>query len=76
MRSALLTAARSQRFAAACRPARFYSISPKSASASKLVGIDPAKLNISKTGSPKPLSKPEDLVFGAQFTGMSVRAPQ
>lgn len=69
MRSALLAANRSQRFAA-CRAARFYSIPAQAASSSKLRGLDASKLSISKTSSPKSLSKPEDLVFGQQFTGM------
>lgn len=59
MRSALLGAARTQRAV----PARFYS------QASQLRGLDASKLSITKTQNPKPLTKPEDLVFGKEFTG-------
>ncbi|KAK9793128.1 putative Branched-chain amino acid aminotransferase [Seiridium cardinale] len=48
--------------------ARWYSIQPEAASTSKPVGIDPAKLTLTKTSSPKTPSDPKDLVFGRQFT--------
>jgi branched-chain amino acid aminotransferase len=49
--------------------ARWYSIQPEAASSSKPVGIDPAKLHITKTSSPKTPSDPKSLVFGREFTG-------
>lgn len=58
--------------APALRSSRFYSIKASAASASKLQGLDPKKLTITETTSPKSLSKPEDLVFGKTFTGMAV----
>ncbi|KAM3558942.1 hypothetical protein MY1884_003724 [Beauveria asiatica] len=59
MRAALLGAARVQR---AVPMARFYS------QAAKLSGLDASKLSITKTKSPKALTKPEELVFGKEFT--------
>lgn len=56
--------------APALRSSRFYSIKAAAASASKLQGLDPKKLTIQETTTPKSLSKPEDLVFGKTFTGM------
>lgn len=61
MRSALLGAARMQR---AMPAGRFYS-----AAASQLRPLDASKLSITKTQSPKTLSRPEDLIFGNKFTG-------
>jgi len=49
--------------------ARSYSIAPQAASSSKLLDIDPRKLVVEKSTAPGPLKKPEDLVFGANFTG-------
>lgn len=60
MRSALLGAARVQR---TMPMGRFYS------QASQLPGLDASKLSITKTQSPKALQKPEELVFGKEFTG-------
>lgn len=73
-RSALRTASRSSRALPAYRPARFFSLKAEAASASKHHFLDASKLSITKTKSPKELSKPEDLVFGKEFTGAS-RAP-
>lgn len=42
---------------------RFYS------QAATLRGLDASKLSITKTQSPKALTKPEELVFGKEFTG-------
>lgn len=48
---------------------RLYSIKAEAASVSKLQILDPSRLTITKTKTPKQLSKPEDLVFGREFTG-------
>ena len=71
MRSLILprAALRTARLMPVYRSARLFSVKAEAASASKLSGIDPKKLSITKTTSPKPLSKPEDLVFGKEFTG-------
>lgn len=68
-RAALRTATRPALLTPLNRPARLYSIKADAASASTLKGIDPRKLSITKTSTPKKLSKPEDLVFGREFTG-------
>jgi branched-chain amino acid aminotransferase len=49
--------------------ARQYSISPETASETKLQDIDPTQLVLQKTTDPKALKKSEDLVFGQNFTG-------
>ena len=49
---------------------RCFSATP--VAASQLAGLDPAKLTVSKTNTPKELTAPQDLVFGKTFTGMSV----
>lgn len=65
-------ACRAQRLSlGVCQPARAYSISPETASDSKLQDIDPTQLVIERTRDPKPLKKSEDLVFGQNFTGKS-----
>lgn len=71
MRNALLRSARTSTFAAANRGVQFYSIKAQAASAAKGQGLDPSKLTITETKNPKALSKPEDLVFGREFTGTS-----
>ncbi|AEO58981.1 hypothetical protein MYCTH_2306813 [Thermothelomyces thermophilus ATCC 42464] len=48
--------------------ARQYSASPAAAPQTKLQDIDPAQLVLNTTPNPKPLKKPEDLVFGRNFT--------
>ncbi|KAK4103324.1 branched-chain amino acid aminotransferase II [Parathielavia hyrcaniae] len=48
--------------------ARQYSITPEAASETKLQDIDPSRLVINTTTSPKPLKKAEDLIFGRNFT--------
>ena len=48
---------------------RQYSIKPHAASTSKPLDIDPRKLVVEKTSHPKALMKPEELVFGRNFTG-------
>lgn len=47
---------------------RQYSIKLDAAATTRPVDIDPSRLVIEKTKTPKPLQKPEDLVFGATFT--------
>jgi branched-chain amino acid aminotransferase len=48
--------------------ARSYSITPEAASTSKPLDIDPSKLVVEKTTKPGSLKKPEELIFGANFT--------
>jgi branched-chain amino acid aminotransferase len=48
---------------------RQYSITPEAASDSKPQDIDPSKLVVEKTTTPGALKKPEDLIFGRNFTG-------
>ncbi|KAL6886414.1 aminotransferase [Trichoderma longibrachiatum] len=67
-RTALLSASRASRFLPAHRPARLYSIKAEAASHSKQRPLDASRLTIEKTKKPKPLSKPENLVFGKEFT--------
>lgn len=47
---------------------RSYSIKPTS-KAAELPGLDPAKLQITKTSTPKELTPNEELLFGKTFTG-------
>ena len=49
--------------------ARAYSITPQAASDSKPLDIDPSKLVVEKTKTPGSLKKPEELIFGRNFTG-------
>jgi len=42
---------------------------PDAAAIAKLPGIDPSKLEVSKTTSAKDIVPPEELVFGRTFTG-------
>ncbi|KAK5987841.1 Protein TWT2 [Cladobotryum mycophilum] len=67
-RTALLSATRASRLAPVCRPARLYSIKAEAASSAQPRPLEASRLNITKTSKPKPLSKPEDLVFGKEFT--------
>jgi branched-chain amino acid aminotransferase len=46
-----------------------FSVKAEAASIASQNDIDPRKLQITKTTNPKGLSKPEDLVFGREFTG-------
>lgn len=69
-RTALLSATRASRFLPAYRPAaRFYSIKAEAASHSKQRPLDASRLSVEETKAPKELLKPEDLVFGKEFTG-------
>ena len=54
---------------ASWQASRKYSITPEAASLSQPQDIDPSKLVIEKTSKPGSLKKPEELVFGANFTG-------
>lgn len=47
---------------------RWYSIHPEAASAAKPLDIDPTRLSITKTKSPKTPKDPSQLVFGREFT--------
>ncbi|KAL7960331.1 aminotransferase [Trichoderma compactum] len=67
-RTALLSATRASRFLPAYRPARFYSIKAEAASHAKQRPLDASRLSVQETTAPKGLSKPEDLVFGKEFT--------
>ena len=67
--TALRSATRAPRALPACYAARPFSVKADHASASKQRALDPSKLQITKTKHPKALSKPEDLVFGKEFTG-------
>ena len=53
-------------------PHRLYSIQSEQDAMAKLPSIDPSKLTISKTSSPKSLIPPEELIFGRTFTGTSL----
>ena len=46
---------------------RHFSSTP--AVASRLAGLDPSKLKVTKTSTPKELTPAKDLVFGKTFTG-------
>lgn len=48
---------------------RQYSIKLDAAATTRPNDIDPSRLVLQETKSPKPLQKQEDLVFGATFTG-------
>lgn len=56
---------------AARESSRPYSIKADSASTIKPQDIDPSKLSITKTTTPKELVPPNELVFGRTFTGQS-----
>lgn len=69
-RNAVWAATRSSRTLQAARPLRLFSIKAEAASDFKQKALDPSRLSITETSNPKPLSKPETLVFGREFTGM------
>ena len=52
-----------------CRSARAYSIHADASVGTKIQDIDPTKLSIEKTTTPKALLPPEELIFGRNFTG-------
>jgi len=68
-RSALLKQSPSRLILGAWESSRSYSIQAKAASTVKLQDIDPGKLSITKTTTPKELVPPNELVFGKTFTG-------
>ncbi|KAI0377737.1 branched-chain-amino-acid aminotransferase [Hypomontagnella monticulosa] len=47
---------------------RWYSIQPEAASVAKPLDVDPSRLSITKTQSPKTPKDPAELVFGREFT--------
>lgn len=56
---------------AAWGASRTYSVKAEAASATKIQNIDPTKLSIVRTKTPKELLPHNELVFGRTFTGMS-----
>lgn len=68
-------AVRSSKLSCSSRNRRWYSIHADAASATKLAEIDPSKLSIQKTATPKDLLPPEELVFGRTFTGTAHACP-
>lgn len=50
---------------------RTYSLRTGDASNEGLPGLDPSKLSITQTITPKDLVPPEQLIFGRNFTGMA-----
>lgn len=52
-----------------CRSQRPYSIHADASVGTKIQDIDPTKLSITKTTTPKDLLPPEELIFGHSFTG-------
>lgn len=68
-RTALLSASRASRFLPAYRPARFYSLKATATSTSVQRPLEASRLSVEQTKNPKSLTKPEDLVFGKEFTG-------
>lgn len=51
---------------------RLLSVKAEAASTHQQKALDPSKLSITKTTKAKTLSKPEDLVFGREFTGKDI----
>lgn len=66
--TALRSATRASRALPTCYAARPYSIKAQAASASGQAPLVASKLQVTKTTKPKTFSKPEDLVFGREFT--------
>ncbi|KAK6582462.1 hypothetical protein PZA11_004870 [Diplocarpon coronariae] len=66
--AALCKRSPSSLLAAACQQLRLYSIQAEAASTIKLQEIDPSKLSITKTTTPKELVPQNELVFGRTFT--------
>jgi branched-chain amino acid aminotransferase len=52
-----------------CRSQRAYSIHADASVGTKINNIDPSKLSITKTTTPKTLLPPGELIFGHTFTG-------
>jgi hypothetical protein len=68
-RSALFKQSPSRLILGTWESSRSYSIQAKAASTVKLQDIDPAKLSVTNTTTPKELVPPNELVFGRTFTG-------
>lgn len=51
---------------------RQFSVELSAAAATKTSDLDPSRLVVQETKNPKPLQKPEELVFGSTFTGASL----
>lgn len=51
---------------------RFYSIQPTSSTTPRLPELDPSKLEITQTTTPKELTPPKELAFGKKFTGIVI----
>lgn len=56
---------------AALSSTRWFSIKAEAASDFTQKALDASRLSVTETQSPKPLSEPETLVFGKEFTGAS-----
>jgi branched-chain amino acid aminotransferase len=56
---------------ASLRCRRAYSIHADASVGTKIQDIDPTKLTITKTQTPKDLLPPEELIFGRNFSGGS-----
>ena len=69
LRAAATQASRPASLSQQWRATRQYSIKPHAASTAQIQDLDPSKLTIEKTSKPKALKKPEELVFGRNFTG-------
>ncbi|KAG6109276.1 branched-chain-amino-acid transaminase bat2 [Claviceps sp. LM219 group G6] len=67
-RTAVWAAVSPSRNIQAARPFRCFSVKAEAASDAKQKALDPSKLTITQTSSPKKLSKPETLIFGREFT--------
>ncbi|KAH9885523.1 branched-chain-amino-acid aminotransferase [Xylariomycetidae sp. FL2044] len=57
-----------QTTATTAKTRRWYSIKPEAASAAKPVDIDPTRLSIEQTKTPKSIVDPAQLIFGREFT--------
>jgi hypothetical protein len=68
LRTAPRQSFRSWRSIGAALPQRYYSIHADHA-AERLQEIDPTKLSIQNTGTPKKLQDPKELLFGHSFSG-------
>jgi hypothetical protein len=64
----------SLRFRSLARPSwqRSYSLRTDDTSIKNLPGLDPSKLSITETITPKELVPPEELIFGRTFTGTAL----
>jgi hypothetical protein len=60
---------RSSRLIAAWQSSKSYSIKAEAASTTKLQDIDPSKVTVQKSTTPKDLLPLDQLVFGRTFTG-------